>query len=90
MVEVKADALEQSFEQFEEDGGVAALKVELETLKAKIAAGEIAAQRPALDGVKSAEASAFERKNCFIQLSSMKSRRHRTGARVAAFSSQGK
>jgi HK97 family phage major capsid protein len=59
MVEVKADALEQSFEQFEEDDGVAALKSELETLKAKIAAGEIAAQRPALDGVKSAEASAF-------------------------------
>jgi HK97 family phage major capsid protein len=60
MVEVKADALEQSFEQFErEDDGVAALKVELDTLKAKIAAGEIAAQRPALDGVKSAEASAF-------------------------------
>jgi HK97 family phage major capsid protein len=60
MVEVKADALEQSFEQFEEeDDGVAALKAELETLKAKIAAGAIAAQRPALDGVKSAEASAF-------------------------------
>jgi HK97 family phage major capsid protein len=60
MVEVKADALEQSFEQFErEDDGVAALKVELDTLKAKIAAGEIAAQRPALDGVKSAEASSF-------------------------------
>src|SRR6476469_7751722 len=58
MLEVKADALEQSFEQFEDDG-VAALKVELETLKAKIAAGVIAAQRPALDGVKSAEASAF-------------------------------
>ncbi|HEX5257589.1 MAG TPA: phage major capsid protein [Sphingomicrobium sp.] len=60
MVEVKADALEQSFEQFEqEDDGVAALKAELETLKAKVAAGVIAAQRPALDGVKSAEASAF-------------------------------
>ena len=59
MVEVKADALEQSFEQFESEDGVAALKVELETLKAKIAAGEIAAQRPALDGGKSAEASAF-------------------------------
>ena len=58
MLEVKADALEQSFEQFEDDG-VAALKVELETLKAKIAAGVIAAQRPALDGVKSAEASSF-------------------------------
>src|SRR5919107_3302701 len=58
MVEVKADALERSFEQFEDDG-VAALKVELETLKAKIAAGVIAAQRPALDGVKSAEAASF-------------------------------
>jgi HK97 family phage major capsid protein len=60
MVEVKADALEQSFEAFEdEDDGVAALKVELETLKAKIAAGVIAAQRPALAGVKSAEGQAF-------------------------------
>jgi HK97 family phage major capsid protein len=65
MVEVKADALEQSFEAFEgEDDGVAALKAELETLKAKIAAGVIAAQRApleriGLDGVKSAEASAF-------------------------------
>ena len=59
MVEVKADALEESFAQFEEDDGVEALKAELETLKAKIAAGAIQAQRPALDGVKSAEASAF-------------------------------
>ena len=59
MVEVKADALEESFAQFEEEDGVAALKVELETLKAKIASGVIAAQRPALDGVKSAEASSF-------------------------------
>jgi HK97 family phage major capsid protein len=59
MVEVKADALEESFEQFENEDGVAALKAELETLKAKIAAGVIAAQRPALDGVKSAEASSF-------------------------------
>src|SRR3954465_13039307 len=58
MGEVKADALEGSFGQFEGDG-VAALKVELETLKAKIASGVIAAQRPALDGVKSAEASSF-------------------------------
>ncbi|HVM22019.1 MAG TPA: phage major capsid protein, partial [Sphingomicrobium sp.] len=60
MVEVKADRLEQSFDAIEhEDDGVAALKVELETLKAKIAAGAIAAQRPALDGVKSAEATSF-------------------------------
>ena len=60
MVEVKADALEQSFDAFQdEDDAVAGLKAELETLKAKIAAGVIAAQRPALDGVKSAEASSF-------------------------------
>ena len=60
MVEVKADALEQSFEAFEqEDDGVAALRAELDQLKAKIAAGVITAQRPALDGVKSAEASSF-------------------------------
>jgi HK97 family phage major capsid protein len=66
MVEVKADALEESFERFEaeETDGVAELKVELETLKAKIASGVIAAQRAplspsGLDGVKSAEASAF-------------------------------
>jgi len=60
MVEVKADALEQSFDAFEEqEDGVAALKAELDLLKAKIASGAIAAQRPALDGVKSAEASSF-------------------------------
>jgi HK97 family phage major capsid protein len=60
MVEVKADALEQSFDAFEEeDDGVAALKAELEQLKSKIAAGVIAAQRPALDGVKSAETASF-------------------------------
>src|SRR5206468_1439409 len=47
-----------SFDAFEndKDDGVAALKAELETLKAKVAAGVIAAQRPALDGVKSASA----------------------------------
>ena len=60
MVEVKADTLEQSFEQFEvEDDGVAALKAELEVLKAKIASGAIQAQRPALDGVKSQDANVF-------------------------------
>ena len=58
MVEVKADALEESFEQFEDDG-VAELKAELDLLKAKIASGAIAAQRPTLDGVKSAEAASF-------------------------------
>ena len=46
MVEVKADALEQSFDAFQdEDDGVAALKAELETLKARIASGESAAKR---------------------------------------------
>jgi HK97 family phage major capsid protein len=58
MVEVKADALEESFEQFEEDG-VAALKAELDTLKAKIASGAIQGQRPALDGVKSHDTNVF-------------------------------
>ena len=60
MVEVKADALEESFEALERDEeGVAALKAELDVLKAKIASGAIQGQRPALDGVKSAEASSF-------------------------------
>src|SRR5437762_2284448 len=60
MVEVKADALEQSFDAIEEEeDGVAALKTELEQLKSKIAAGVIAAQRPALDGVKSTESASF-------------------------------
>jgi len=58
MLEVKADALEQSFDAFEDDG-VAALKEELEQLKSKISAGVIAAQRPALDGVKSAGSVSF-------------------------------
>lgn len=58
MVEVKADALEESFDAFQQDeDGVAALKEELELLKAKVASGAIAAQRPALDGVKSAPKS---------------------------------
>lgn len=60
MVEVKADALEESFDAFQQDeDGVAALKEELELLKSKIASGAIAAQRPALDGVKSAAATSF-------------------------------
>ena len=59
MVEVKADALEQSFEQLEDADGLAALRAELELLKAKIASGAIAAQRPALDGVKSASSVSF-------------------------------
>ena len=52
MVEVKADALERSFDAFEnDDDGVAALKAELELLKAKVASGAIAAQRPTLDSL---------------------------------------
>jgi HK97 family phage major capsid protein len=59
MVEVKADVLEESFEAFQDEDGVASLKAELETLKAKVAAGVIAAQRVPLDGVKSAESTGF-------------------------------
>jgi HK97 family phage major capsid protein len=66
MVEVKADALEESFEQFEAEGdaAVAELKAELEQLKSRIASGAIAARRASLDrigldGVKSAEAASF-------------------------------
>jgi HK97 family phage major capsid protein len=60
MVEVKADALEQSFDAIEADeDGLVALKAELELLKSKIAAGALATRRPALDGVKSLEAASF-------------------------------
>jgi len=60
MVEVKAETLEQSFDAIEQDeDGVAALRTELELLKAKIASGAIHGQRPALDGVKSADANLF-------------------------------
>ena len=60
MLEVKADKLEASFEAIERDEeGVAALKLELELLKSRIEDGVIASQRPAIDGVKSAEARDF-------------------------------
>ena len=60
MLEVKADKLEASFVALEQDEeGVAALKLELELLKSRIEDGVIAAQRPALDGVKSAESRDF-------------------------------
>jgi HK97 family phage major capsid protein len=60
MVEVKADALEESFEALEGgEDGVTALKAELDVLKAKIASGTIQGQRPALDGVKSNDANMF-------------------------------
>ncbi len=57
-MEVKADSLEASFEGLE-DEGTEALKVELETLKKRIAEGVIAGQRPVLDGVKAAGGSVF-------------------------------
>jgi HK97 family phage major capsid protein len=60
MVEVKADTLEETFDALErEEDGVAGLKAELDLLKAKIASGAIAPQRPALDGVKSQGANMF-------------------------------
>ena len=46
MVEVKTDALEESFEAFERDeDGVAELKAELDLLKAKIASGAIGGRK---------------------------------------------
>ena len=60
MVEYKADGLAESFEAIErQDEDVAALKDELAALKSRVDAGLIAAQRPALDGVKSMAANAF-------------------------------
>ena len=60
MMEVKADKLEASFEAIERDeDGVKALKAELDALKGRIADQAIAAQLPAIDGVKSAEANNF-------------------------------
>jgi len=61
MLELKADSLEASFDALENEDNVAALEKELATLKARIAEGVIAAQRPALEvaGVKSAESSDF-------------------------------
>jgi HK97 family phage major capsid protein len=59
MIEVKADALEASFEALErEDEDVAALRSEVAALKARVEAGVVDAARPALSGAKS-EASPF-------------------------------
>jgi HK97 family phage major capsid protein len=60
IIEVKADALEESFAAYETRGeDIAALNAELALLKKKIADGSIAAKRPMLDGIKSGEGSAF-------------------------------
>jgi HK97 family phage major capsid protein len=62
MMEVKADALEASFEAFERDEDeLAQLKEEMGQLKARIDAQAVAAARPALAGVKG-EASPFVEK----------------------------
>ncbi len=73
MIEVKADALEASFEEFRvarsggsgdpklerEDDDVAALREEVAALKARVEAEALAEARPALSGVKAATASPF-------------------------------
>jgi HK97 family phage major capsid protein len=61
MLEMKADALEASFEALErEDGDVAALREEVAALKMRVDAQAVAGARPALAGAKSdAGASPF-------------------------------
>ena len=49
MMEVKADALEQSFDAIEEQGLEASLTDELQLLKARVNAGLLASARPALE-----------------------------------------
>lgn len=58
-MEVKADALEQSFERVDFVENAISLKQELELLKSRLADERAAQLRPALDGVKSAVASDF-------------------------------
>jgi HK97 family phage major capsid protein len=63
MLEVKADPLEASFEALErEDEDIAQLKEEMAQLKARVDTAAVAAARPALEGAKSAESSAFVEK----------------------------
>jgi HK97 family phage major capsid protein len=62
MYEVKADALEASFEALErEDGDVAALKEEVAALKMRVDAQAVAGARPALAGAKSESSPFVER-----------------------------
>lgn len=58
-MEVKADALEQSFESMNYEENAISLKEELNLLKSRLAETQIASQRPPLDGVKSVENFAF-------------------------------
>lgn len=57
-MEVKADALEQSFDSVKYEENAVSLKEELELLKSRLAGGHLA-QRPPLDGIKSAETTTF-------------------------------
>jgi HK97 family phage major capsid protein len=62
MIEVKADALEASFEALErEDEDVAALREEVAGLKARVDAQAVAGARPALSGAKSESSPFVER-----------------------------
>ena len=62
MIEVKADALEASFEALErEDEDVAALREEVAGLKARVDAQAVAGARPALAGAKSERSPFVER-----------------------------
>lgn len=57
MYEVKADALEQSFDALAQGDRIASLEADMTALKGQVAAVRRAAvERPALDGVKGAEA----------------------------------
>lgn len=58
-MEVKADALEQSFESMIYEDNAISLKQELEQLKSRLAEGQLAEKRPLLDGVKSVDGSGF-------------------------------
>jgi HK97 family phage major capsid protein len=57
-MEVKADALEQSFESVSYEENSISLREELDLLKSRLASGRLA-QRPALEGIKSADTTAF-------------------------------
>lgn len=58
MMEVKADKLEESFEQLANDD-VAELKDEVALLHRQVEEGAVAGQRPVLDGGKPLATSAF-------------------------------
>jgi HK97 family phage major capsid protein len=59
MIEVKADQLEASFEALGKGEDVAGIKAELALLRKRFEESAAAGQRPALDGLKSIEQTAF-------------------------------